>query len=367
MSTSVSKALLLLLFAAENAAFSNAWLSSSSAAAFSSPTHQHQHQRRRQRRKGPLSRTILMDIEQEEHAFEIRPSVSSLFRVTAPLMEQDNHGVVEQISKKWDMPWKTSIDNDYDRKELFYMPFWEWQLQYMADNLTNLRVVPTVDASGLDDLTYVENPRKKKRMITLCFSSDEYRLIRLTLLDAGSATQVFTSLWYPRANLPVLGIDFLQFNNGKRHLTVVDFQPIQSSEGQHDANYEHLMQPIRDKYPSLQHDMTDRFYDETQFFSNQMLLGKGDDSEYVWNELVPAYQDYVQTHVDLVKNTKRKMPLQEVLKQHKAYDDYSSERDPAHGLLAASFGLEYADKFVYDVLFPLSTNSARKGSSQKKD
>ena len=257
------------------------------------------------------------------------------------------------------MFWKIFIDVDYDHDELFYMPFWEWQLQFMADNLTNLKVVPTVDASGMDDLTYVDNPRKKKRMITLCFSSDEYRLIRLTLLDAGTATQVFTSLWYPRANLPVLGVDLLQFNKGTRHLTVVDFQPIQTTEDQHDAKYEHLMQPIRDEYPSLQNEMTDRFYDETQFFSNQMLLGKGEDDGYVFRELMPAFQSYVQTHVDLVKNTKPRTPSQKVLKQHRAYDNYSSERDPAHGLLAACFGLEYADKFVYDVLFPLSTSSAR--------
>ena len=96
-----------------------------------------------------------------------------------------------------------------------------------------------------------------------------------------------------------------------------------------------------------------------QFFSNQMLLGKGEDDGYVFRELMPAFQSYVQTHVDLVKNTKPRTPSQKVLKQHRGYDNYSSERDPAHGLLAACFGLEYADKFVYDVLFPLSTSSAR--------
>jgi hypothetical protein len=37
-------------------------------------------------------------------------------------------------------------------------------------------------------------------------------------------------------------------------------------------------------------------------------------------------------------------------------NNYSSERDPAHGLLKANFGKDYADAFLFDVLFPLSTN-----------
>jgi hypothetical protein len=85
-----------------------------------------------------------------------------------------------------------------------------------------------------------------------------------------------------------------------------------------------------------------------------MLLGKGDQTDYVWSELMPAYKAYVQTHLSLVKNLKPKLPFQKVLQYQKAYDDYSSVRDPAHGLLAAIFGKEYADDFVFDVLFPLT-------------
>jgi 15,16-dihydrobiliverdin:ferredoxin oxidoreductase len=232
----------------------------------------------------------------------------------------------------------------------------------MKENLTNLRWVPTENRRGTKDLTYVENAKKKKRMITLCFSSDEYRLIRMTLLDAGTATQVFTSLWYPRANLPVLGIDLLQFNE-KRHLTVVDFQPIHLSEQDHDVEYEHQLRPIRAAYPSLQHKMSDRFYDENQFFSSEMLMGRGNSTDYVWVDLMPAYKAYTQMHVNLTKSNLRSSNdsgggggggMNHVLQHQKAYDDYSSVRDPAHGLLGAIFGKPYADEFVFDVLFPLS-------------
>ena len=320
------------------------------------------------------------------------------------------------------MPWKSSIDgldyvNPYDSDGgLFYMPFWEWQREFMQNNLTNLRWIPTVGSQLTQeekvpvDLTYVENIKKKKRMITLCFESDEYRLIRMTYLDGGLATQVFTSLWYPRTNLPVLGIDLLQFQNQTRHLTVVDMQPIHPHEDDHDLPYLHHLEPVRNQYPRLQHRMSKSFYDESQFFSSQMLLGRGDEQEeegngrgggpdYVWEDLFPAYQSYVHTHLSLVQQTLLQQknqqqvqdevgvdPLshkdgrtdtadnaddtlssltaieqqqQQVLHRHKAYDDYSSVRDPAHGLLKALFGGEYADAFVYEVLFPLSSDESR--------
>lgn len=261
---------------------------------------------------------------------------------------------VEQAEKRFGMPWRSSIDPSYGRDPPFYMPFWKWQLSFMKENLNNLRVLPTSNRHATKDLAYIENEKKKKRMITLCFCSDEYRLIRMTLLDAGKATQVFTSLWVPRGNLPVLGIELLQFNNQKRHLTVVDFQPIRPAEEDHDALYEHLLEPIRRAYPSLQNRMSDRFYDENQFFSSQMLLGRGDKPDYVFQELIPAYKEYVKTHHELVTIHEPKVSFEEVLQYQKAYDNYSSLRDPAHGLLAAIFGKDYADDFVYDVLFPLS-------------
>jgi 15,16-dihydrobiliverdin:ferredoxin oxidoreductase len=267
---------------------------------------------------------------------------------------------VQEAESLQGMPWDSSIDPLYP-KAPFYMPFWKWQLEYMKKHLTNLKNLPVTDQTGKEDLSYVESDHSSNRMMTLCFSSDEYRLIRMTLMDAGWQTQVFTSLWCPRGNLPVLGIDMLQFHKESKHLTIVDFQPIHDSEQEHDTLYEHKLQPIREQYPSLQGKMTKRFYDETQFFSNQMLFGREPTPDYVWDELMPAYQQYVQTHVEMAQTTttSTKMALSQVLQRQAAYDDYSAARDPAHALLAKAFGQEYADRFVYDVLFPLSSRSNR--------
>jgi 15,16-dihydrobiliverdin:ferredoxin oxidoreductase len=268
------------------------------------------------------------------------------------------HPSVQQAEHSHGMPWKTSIDSTYTEDALFYMPFWEWQMSFMKENLTNLRAISVTSEDG-KDMSYVENTDKKIRMHTIKFQSDEYKSIRMTVYDAGNATQVFTSLWYPDPayNLPVLGVDLLQFNKMK-HLCIVDFQPIQTTEAEHDQPYEHLLKPIRDQYTSLHGKMTQRFYDENQFFSKQMLLGRHDattDGPMVFDELFPAFQNYLETHVNLVQSTARvedRVPA--ILERHAAYDSYSAARDPAHALMVRSFGQEWADAFVYDVLFPSS-------------
>jgi 15,16-dihydrobiliverdin:ferredoxin oxidoreductase len=268
---------------------------------------------------------------------------------------------VQEAESLQGMPWNTSIDPSYPEAP-FYMPFWNWQLEYMKKHLSNLKALPVTDRqTGKEDLSYASSDHSSNRIMTLCFSSDEYRLIRMTVMDAGWQTQVFTSAWFPRGNLPVLGIDLLQFHKETRHLTVVDFQPIHDSEQEHDTLYEHKLKPIREQYPSLQGKMTQRFYDETQFFSNQMLFGREPTPDYVWDDLMPAYQQYVQTHVEMAHThtTPTKMAPSQVLQRQAAYDDYSAGRDPAHALLAKAFGQEYADRFVYDVLFPLSSQSNR--------
>ena len=276
----------------------------------------------------------------------------------------ENERSVRQAETSHGMPWRTSIDPTYAGDGPYFIAFWEWQLSFMKEHLTNLRALPTISSSGRD-MSYVENTQEAIRMHTIQFQSDEYQLIRMTLLDAGNKTQVFTSLWYPDAsyNLPVLGVDFLLFNKVK-HVCISDFQPIQETEAEHDQPYEHLMAPIRSQFPTLQGKMTKRFYDESQHFSSQMLLARQEDPEVIkqmmQNDLPKAFQGYLRTHVDLVKSTKPQPDrAEEIRERYRIYDKYSSERDPAHGLLSRMFGRDFADEYVYDILFPQSTSKGR--------
>jgi len=264
---------------------------------------------------------------------------------------------LEEAEAVHGMPWKSSIDTKVQDDELLYMPFWEWQMSFMKDNLTNLRVLPC--SNGQMDFSYNENAKKKARIVNLCVSSNEYRKIRLTYYDAGDNTQVFNSVWYPdpKYNLPVLGIDLLAFNR-KKYLAIVDFQPLHEDEEDHAAPYEHILEPIKEKYDSLKGRMSSKFYDETQFFSQQMLFARFEDEEVISKDLFPAFQSYVETHLNLLRETvPEPTGVDFVTERQKAYDTYSAERDPATGLFTAMFGNDWAQDFVHDFLFSTSERS----------
>jgi 15,16-dihydrobiliverdin:ferredoxin oxidoreductase len=255
------------------------------------------------------------------------------------------------------MPWTSTFGRTDEADPLLYMPFWEWQLDYMKSSLANLHPIACT-ATGGADVSYNENREKRARIVNHCYASDEYRKIRMTYYDAGDAVQVFNSVWYPdaRYNLPVLGIDLLSFNR-KRYLAIVDFQPIHPEEGGHASAYEHVLRPIREGYDNLRGKMSSKFYDETQFFSREMLFARFEDGGIVGRDLLPAFKSYVEAHVGLVGGT---APLSDpraaarVLERQAAYDTYSAERDPAAGLFASVFGRGWAEDFIHGFLFSLS-------------
>lgn len=260
---------------------------------------------------------------------------------------------LEEAEEMHGMPWRDTIGKSEEEDPLLYMNFWEWQMQFMKENLTNLQPHDCVA-----EYAYNENIEKKARIVSQCYQSDEYRKIRMTYYDAGDSTQVFNSVWYPDPsyNLPVLGIDLLAFNR-KKYLAIVDYQPIHEDESDHAIPYEHRLQPIKEKYDSLKGRMSSKFYDETQFFSNEMLFARFGEEEVVSRDLFPAFQQYVQLHTKLIAETTPDLSTrgQEfVLERQQAYDTYSAERDPATALFANMFGKEWADDFVFDFLFSLS-------------
>lgn len=263
----------------------------------------------------------------------------------------DTEAALDEAKSAHGMPWTDTIGNTEEENPLLYMHFWEWQMEFMQQTLTNLRP----DACS-EEYGYMDNQDKKARIVNHCYQSDEYRKIRMTYYDAGDNTQVFNSVWYPDPayNLPVLGIDLLAFNR-KKYLAIVDFQPLHEVEADHATTYEHRLKPIKEKYDTLQGRMSSKFYDETQFFSQQMLFARFDDENVVHDELFPAFKQYVKLHTDLIKETDAdESERGAILEKQRAYDTYSAERDPATGLFAAMFGKEWADDFVFNFLFSLS-------------
>lgn len=294
----------------------------------------------------------------EESAFDLESVRASLDRIVSEDCPSDTLSAFDEVESQYGMPWKESIDaKAFKGEELFYMPFWEWHTKFMKENLTDLKVHPCSNDDR--DFSFNENSGKKARIVNMHLSSKEYRKIRLTYYDAGEKTQVYNAVFYPdpKYNLPVLGIDLLAFNRMK-YLAIVDFQPLHENEQEHEKEFSHLLEPIKSSFKSLNGKMSSRFYDETKFFSQQMLFSRFEDSKIVTNELFPAFQQYVQTHLDLVRSCEGNADEQAVMERQKAYDTYSAERDPATGLFAAMFGQEWAMDFVHDFLFSMSERPA---------
>jgi len=309
--------------------------------------------------EGRYDAPVLSVLEKlEDTSFRQELDLKSVFTrdILKPLTED-----VEHIHG---MPWRSSIQAVGDNSPpLTYMPFWEWQLSFIKENLSNVYVLPCSSTDSeyycdsVSDFSYDESTKKGGRMVNLCFASDEYRKIRMTYYDAGRGCQVFNSLWYPREalNLPLLGIDLLAFG-GMKFLAVVDFHPLHDDEEDHSQIFdESILKPIRDRYPSLQGKMSAKFYDETQFFSKNMLFSRFENKDIIMDDLFPAFQEYVSAHVDLTKKTE---PLggniDYILERVVEYDSYSAERDPAKGLLANTFGNDWAEEYVHGFLFSWS-------------
>jgi len=285
--------------------------------------------------------------------------LDKLMELERLLQQESSEGSLKAAEAKHGMPWKTSIDKKaFQGEDLLYMPFWDWQMKFLQENLTDLKVLPCTNEDGTD-FSYNENKDKKARIVNLCLSSKEYRKIRLTYYDAGDNTQVFNAVLYPdpKYNLPVLGIDLLSFNR-KKYLAIVDFQPLHQDESEHDLEFSHLLAPIKESYDNLKGRMSSKFYDETQFFSEQMLFSRFEDESIIQQELFPAFQEYVKTHLNLIRQCDGSANRNLVSERQRAYDVYSAERDPATGLFTAMFGHEWAMGFVHDFLFSMSIKPA---------
>ena len=291
---------------------------------------------------------LRMDVERSEFDLSALETLEKMLNIKSLSLSVDEAEAVHG------MPWKSSIDTRVQDGELLYMPFWEWHMSFLKENLTNLQVMPCTNKDT--DFSYNVNEQKKARITSLCLSSDEYRKIRLTYYDAGDNTQVYNAVLYPdpKYNLPVLGVDLLAFNR-KKYLAIVDFQPLHENEEDHAIPFESRLAPIKEKYESLKGRMSSKFYDETQFFSQQMLFARFEDEGVISRDLFPAFQSYVQTHLDMIHECEADVDnIDRVMERQKAYDVYSAERDPATGFFAAMFGNEWAQGFVHDFLFSMS-------------
>lgn len=230
-----------------------------------------------------------------------------------------------------------------------YRPF----LEHLETSLKEkFELQPRNIPSGLE-CQISERGRHPASIQSWCYQSPELRKIRYTYIDAGKGAQIFNSVLYPSHcyDVPLLGIDFLSFGKVK-NLIVLDFQPLFQDEA-YEAKYLMPLKELRDNYAELAQGLEMKFYDANQYFSKYLLFAKTD-TETVSTRVLAAFKDYLDLYWQILANATPLTTDQEIARVKKAqidYDQYSAERDPAHGLFSSYFGSEWADRFLYEFLF----------------
>lgn len=194
---------------------------------------------------------------------------------------------------------------------------------------------------------------------SFCVETEDFRKVRFTYMDGGACVQVFNSVWYPRydTDAPILGVDLLLFG-GHRMLAVVDYQPLSKDAEYSDKYLDHLV-PVKAKYPALAETISNRYYEDTRWFSDQMLFGRLEDPAQVLTTLMPAFQEYLSRYTKIVQESRRDgaavVDSAYVQARHKDYDEYNLIRDPAGKLFEAYFGKPFAHDmlgFLFDLADP---------------
>ena len=186
-----------------------------------------------------------------------------------------------------------------------------------------------------------------------------FRRWRVSRMDAGDSLQVLNSVAYPDFSneQPLMGVDLLWFGGRQKLVAVLDFQPLQQDK----AYLEHQLQDLRalhQRFPELSGEETMRSFDPNQYFSPWLLFCRGG-AEEATRSLPQAFSAFLSSYWALTERSQgaaSMLPPAEVEQLQIAYDRYSAERDPAHGLFTSHFGKEWSDRFLHEFLFPASAS-----------
>ena len=114
---------------------------------------------------------------------------------------------------------------------------------------------------------------------------------------------------------------------------------------------------LHQKFPELSGEETMRSFDPNQYFSPYLLFCRGG-AEQAEQSLPQAFNAFLDSYWQLTARSQAEqseISPTEVQELQRAYNQYSAERDPAHGLFTSHFGNEWSDRFLHEFLFPTAT------------
>ena len=205
------------------------------------------------------------------------------------------------------------------------------------------------------DLAVQHSERNQSSIRSWLWDVPDFRRWRVTRLDAGDSLQVLNSVAYPEHTLdhPILGIDLLWFGARQKLVAVLDFQPLVQAPDYMDRHFRGL-KALHQRFPDLSGEETMRSFDPHQYFSPWLLFCRGG-ADQATRSLPSAFDSFLdcfwRMH-DASAAAPSLLPPEQVAELQVAYDRYSAERDPAHGLFTSHFGKAWSDRFLHEFLFP---------------
>ena len=167
-------------------------------------------------------------------------------------------------------------------------------------------------------------------------------------------------------DVPMLGVDLISLGK-QRVLSVIDMQPLHPDEGYSQKYIQtDKISGIKARYPDLQGKLSGKIYDDTSFFSANMLFGRFTDESKLKPVVHPAHSEYLAAYHEMVASaTPNHDPeaMKIVRQRQAAYDKYSAEKDPAVGLFDSYFGKDWSDDFVHSFLFGLCREGSGGGEA----
>lgn len=244
---------------------------------------------------------------------------------------------------------------------MLYGAYMDYQLRALLERGGGLGDLPLERAFSVRSSSRGKGPARIENWL---FKSDRLRRARFSYFDAGDSFQAFNSLLYPDLsfNLPMLGIDLLALGSN-RILCVIDVQPI-SPDPSHMERHAQELKPIYSRFADMCSRMSDRHFDQNQYFSPYMIFYRSERGHSDPNLQVPggrlfaAMRAYVDVYLRILSEAvadESPASRGRVLAGQNSYDQYNSERDPAIKLFNTYFGEEWSARFTEEFLFPGAT------------
>lgn len=144
-----------------------------------------------------------------------------------------------------------------------------------------------------------------------------------------------TMLVYPcrGVNFPVFGSEYIEMRG--RYFGAVDFHPVSKDTNHIETYFSDF--PDREVQKSAH-------YDLDTYFSSKLWHKRGKIDFYA--EFVDVCESRLGRFMEILPSLEASDP------DYDSFDAYMAENDPAHGILKAYFGPEFADDYVKGFLFP---------------